>query len=146
GSARLAIVEDGDRSAPPLALINMAATNLTMWEPLIPHLMQDFRVIRHDIRGTGESSAGSGAQDFDIEIFAEDLVAILDALHVERAIVWGASFGARIGLQLAVRRPERVALLAVFDSTLGPPPSRAGRGAGQMAAGMLRRRSGVAEV
>src|SRR5207245_11051784 len=76
GSARLAIVEDGDRSAPPLALINMAATNLTMWEPLIPHLMQDFRVIREDIRGTGEGSAGTGAQALDLEIFADSVVGI----------------------------------------------------------------------
>ena len=49
---------EGDEKKPLLALINMASHNLTCWEVVLNGLLEHFRVLRFDIRGTGRSGWG----------------------------------------------------------------------------------------
>ena len=49
---------DGEISNPILALVNMASVNLTAWEPVLPTLLESYRILRFDIRGTGKSGWG----------------------------------------------------------------------------------------
>jgi pimeloyl-ACP methyl ester carboxylesterase len=63
-------------------------------------------IVHADFRAHGESDAG-GADELTIESLAEDLIALLDHLRLDRAIVGGISLGAAVALRLAVRHPER---------------------------------------
>ena len=50
---------EGDETKPLLTLINMASHNLTCWEVVLDGLLEHFRVLRFDIRGTGRSGWGA---------------------------------------------------------------------------------------
>ena len=98
----------------PLVLIHGWSLNLRMWEPQVREFGREYRVIRIDRRGFGEST---GAEDVTWD--ADDLRQLLDVLGVERAHVLGMSQGARVALAFAVRFPQRVNRLILHGS---PPP------------------------
>jgi pimeloyl-ACP methyl ester carboxylesterase len=144
--AGLAVAVSGAASGSPLCLVNGATTNLTSWAPILPRLEERFRVIRHDVRGTGESTAGGDPAAFDIADYADDLAAILDALGISKSIVCGMAFGARIALQFAVRHPDKLQLLALYDATYGPPAGLERRKAGAATARAKRAEAGLGEL
>jgi 3-oxoadipate enol-lactonase len=117
---------DGEAGRPVLALINMASANLTNWEHVLPHLLQDFQVLRFDIRGTGKSGWGS-ADEFTFSRYADDLAAIMDALDIPRAFVMGVAYGARTAAQFALRHEQRLTALGLFDAALTPPVEQTGQ-------------------
>lgn len=79
-------------------------------------------VITYDARGHGRSSPAPNARAYGYEELGEDLLAVLDELEVERAVVAGASMGAHSALSLALRRSERVAALVVITPGYDPAP------------------------
>jgi len=85
-----------------------------MWDPQFDDLARDHFVIRYDTRGYGESPGE------DVE-FADrhDLIAVLDALGVNRASYIGGSRGGRIALDAALDQPDRVTGLVTIGSTPG---------------------------
>lgn len=70
-----------------------------------------FRVIAYDARGHGESSPAPAAGAYEYEDLAADLLAVLDAVEAERAVLVGSSMGAHTAMAFALARPERVAAL-----------------------------------
>lgn len=80
----------------------------------VPEFARDHRVIIHDYRGTGRSSKPSA--DYTTRIFCDDLMAILEDLKVERAIVLGHSMGGRVAQLMALEYPERVSKLILASS------------------------------
>jgi pimeloyl-ACP methyl ester carboxylesterase len=64
-----------------------------------------FRVIDYDQRGYGQSD--KPVQHYDMEVFADDLAALLDALEVERAHVHGTSMGGMVAIAFAGKYPQR---------------------------------------
>jgi len=117
---------EGRSGNPVLALVNMASANLTTWEPVMTALLQHYQVLRFDIRGTGKSGWGADEQ-FTFSQYADDLMAIMDALEIERAFVLGVAYGARTAAQCALRHPERLTGLALFDVALTPPVEQSGQ-------------------
>ena len=117
---------DGVAGRPVLALVNMASHNLTCWEPVLDGLLQNFQVLRFDIRGTGKSGWGEDA-DFTFPSFADDLAAILDTLEIRRAFVLGVAYGARTAAQFALRHEDRLTALGLFDVALSPPVEQSGQ-------------------
>jgi 3-oxoadipate enol-lactonase len=117
---------DGDASRPMLALINMASANLTTWEPVLPALLQHFRVLRFDIRGTGKSGWGSD-DEFTFSQYADDLASIMDALDIDKAFVVGDAYGARTAARFALRHEDRLTALGMFDVALTPPVEQSGQ-------------------
>ena len=97
----------------PLVLVHAGVADARMWEPIVPALAAEHRVIRFDMRGYGRSLSGRGA-------FSPpgDLADLLDALAIERAHVVGASFGGLVALELAATQPERVASLVLLAAAL----------------------------
>lgn len=89
GTFRVAV--DGDAEAPALVLGNSLGTTLEMWEPQVPAFSQSFRVIRYDTRGHGGSAVTSGPYSF--EELGLDVLAVLDALHLDKASFCGISMG-----------------------------------------------------
>ena len=117
---------DGDRDRPMLALVNMASHNLTCWEVVLGGLLEHYRILRFDIRGTGKS--GWGADDeFTFPQYADDLAAILEALNISRAFVLGVAYGARTAAQFALRHADKLTALGLFDVALSPPVEQSGQ-------------------
>ncbi|HTX19930.1 MAG TPA: alpha/beta fold hydrolase [Bacteroidota bacterium] len=77
-------------------------------------LSAQYRVITYDIRGHGESEVGDG--HYTIELFVDDLIALLDHLGVTRAVLVGLSMGGYIALRAIERHPDRVRALVLCDT------------------------------
>lgn len=134
---RLHCAVDGPTDAPVLALANPASHNLTCWEVVLPRLLEHFRVLRFDLRGTGRSGWGT-LPDFCFPRYADDLAGLLDALGIERAFVLGVAYGARSAAHFALRHADRLSALGLFDVALTPPVVQTGqRALGEQARALL---------
>lgn len=112
-----------DGQGEDVVMIHGLGANLAFWYMGIAReIAAKFRVITYDLRGHGRSRMnGSG---YTLTSMGDDLDALFDHLGVTRAHIVGHSFGARVALAYAIRRPERVASLTVADtqvSCLQPP-------------------------
>jgi len=85
-----------------------------MWKEQISALKSACRVVAFDLRGQGKSGAGDG--QFTLEALVEDLIAILDQLSIDRAILCGLSMGGYIALRATERHPDRVSGLVLCDT------------------------------
>jgi 3-oxoadipate enol-lactonase len=105
---------DGSPEGPPLVLLNSAGCDLRMWDPHVPALGERFRLVRADARGHGGSDAPP--PPYTVGLFGADVIALLDALEIERTHLVGASLGGLVALWIAVHHPDR-AERAVFSGT-----------------------------
>ena len=80
----------------------------------VPEFSKDHRVILFDYRGIGRSS--KPPMDYSTRMFCDDAVAVLDAVHVEDAIVLGHSMGGRVAQLIALEYPKRVKKLILASS------------------------------
>lgn len=97
----------------PLILLHGLASQSHIFDLTAPLLAQNFRVIAFDQRGHGESAKPEGG--FDFENVARDLLTLLDALKIKRAILAGHSWGGNVALYFAAHYPERVRALILID-------------------------------
>jgi pimeloyl-ACP methyl ester carboxylesterase len=97
-----------------MLLLHGAASNHTRWSELVERtsLTSSWRLLCPDLRGNGESTLRTGQ---GIEVWCRDLVELLDAERVPRAVVVGHSLGAQVAASLAVRAPQRVAGAVLID-------------------------------
>lgn len=120
---RLFVAMDGRAGPQPdLVLLHSLGADHRVFDGVAPALAADRRVIRPDARGHGRSPCG----DITLARQVDDLLAVMDALGVARAVVVGLSMGGVEALALWERAPERVAALILMDtfSTLGPETAR----------------------
>jgi 3-oxoadipate enol-lactonase len=99
----------GDRGKGlPLVLIHGFPLCRKMWRPQAEALAKaGCRVITPDLRGFGESVLISG--EASMELYADDVVALMDHLGIDKAVVGGMSMGGYVLLNLLERYPDRVA-------------------------------------
>lgn len=97
----------------PVLLIHGLGSSALDWEYQLPALT-GFRVIAVDLRGHGRSTRG--AVPISMELFADDLAALLDHLGAEPAHVVGLSLGGGVAFQLALDRPGLVRSLTIVNS------------------------------
>lgn len=107
----------GPDTAPPLLLIMGLALSSRAWDTLPARLATRFRVIVFDNRGTGRSGRSGWA--FRMRDLADDAAAVLDALAIPRAHVFGVSMGGMVAQELALRHPARVDRLALGATFAG---------------------------
>ncbi|MGY1438811.1 bifunctional 3-oxoadipate enol-lactonase/4-carboxymuconolactone decarboxylase PcaDC [Streptomyces reniochalinae] len=105
---------EGPEHAPLLVLGPALGTTWHMWDRQIPELTRHWRVLRFDLPGHGGSPAYSADS---ADAFAERLLATLDTLGIERFGYAGCALGGAIGVQLALRAPQRVTSLALISSS-----------------------------
>lgn len=105
---------DGPEGAPVLVLSNSLGTNLHMWDTQLPALTAHFRVLRYDTRGHGQSLVTEGP--YSIEQLGRDVLALLDALQIERAHFCGLSMGGLIGQWLGINAGHRLNRLIVCNT------------------------------
>ena len=112
---------DGPQGAPVLVLSNSLGTDLGMWDAQIPAFTEHFQVLRYDTRGHGQSLVSEGP--YSIEQLGRDVLALLDALHIERAHFCGLSMGGLIGQWLGIHAGERLNKLVVCNTAakIGEP-------------------------
>jgi len=109
--------EDGGGSAPVIVLSHGFLMDHEMFAPQVGALRDEFRVITWDERGHGQTPACGPFTYWDS---AADVLAILDHLHIERAVLGGMSQGGFLSLRAALTSPDRVKALALIDTQAGP--------------------------
>jgi pimeloyl-ACP methyl ester carboxylesterase len=103
---------------PPLLLVAGGLADAGQFTALGEALAEQHRVITYDRRGNSRSPAPAGWTTTTVEEQADDATALLQALGIPAASVYGHSIGAPIALGLAVRRPEMVAAVILHDPAL----------------------------
>ena len=111
---------DGPKDAHVVLMANSLMSNYSMWDWNVPALADRYRVLRYDKRGHGGSQTTSGP--YSISQLADDAVALLDALKIEKVHFIGLSMGGMIGQQMGARYPERVYSLSLCDTASEMPP------------------------
>ena len=101
----------------PLLLIMGLGLNSLGWYKNLPGLRANRNVITFDNRGTGRSSKPD--QPYSIKQMAADTAALLDAIGVRRAHVFGYSMGSLIAQEVALNYPQKVKSLILGASTPG---------------------------
>jgi pimeloyl-ACP methyl ester carboxylesterase len=109
--------ESGPPDAPPVLIITGLTDYSAKCAWTMPALSTDFRVITFDNRGAGQSELTPPG--YSMADLADDAAAVLDALGLDSANVFGFSMGGMIALNLALRHPERVRRLALGCTTAG---------------------------
>lgn len=111
--------EHGD--GPPLILSSGLGGSASYWKPNIPALAEHFRVIAYDHRGTGRSDR-TLPDTLTVDDLADDMLALMDALAIERASVIGHAAGGVAGLALARNADDRLGKLVVVNGWIKADP------------------------
>ena len=98
----------------PIIFLHGYPFDKTMWKGQLDFLESSYRLISCDIRGFGKSVDEQSPLTMDL--FAEDLIAFMDTLHIEKAIVCGLSMGGFIALNAQKRFPDRFEALVLCDT------------------------------
>jgi 3-oxoadipate enol-lactonase len=114
GEARIRYELEGQSGKPALMFSNSLGANYSMWDPQAREFRKTLRVLRYDTRGHGQSSSTLGP--YSIEQLAKDVIALLDALDLDRVHFCGLSMGGMIGMWLGVNAPERLRKLALCNT------------------------------
>lgn len=104
----------GDEQAMPLVLLHSLGTASALWQAQVAALAGSHRVICPDFRGHGLSELS--ATPLNIETLAGDVLAILEALEVDRFALAGISLGGVVAQAVAAAAGDRLRGLALFDS------------------------------
>jgi pimeloyl-ACP methyl ester carboxylesterase len=125
----LSVVDEG--AGQPVVLLHGFPDSSYVWREQIPALVAaGKRVVAPDLRGFGESDKPQEVEAYRMSHLVADVVAVLDALEIDRADVVGHDWGAGLAWVLAARVPERVHRLVVMSvghPNAGRPPSVAQR-------------------
>jgi pimeloyl-ACP methyl ester carboxylesterase len=102
----------------PVILLHGGLANADYWANQVRELQKHYRVIVMDSRGHGRSTRNE--QPYGYDLMASDVVALLDFLKVPKAAIIGWSDGAILGLDIAMKHPERVSKLFAFAANSDP--------------------------
>ena len=104
GGVRLHVAEAGEGE--PVVMVHGWPQNWWMWRHLIPPLAEHYRVICPDLRGYGWSEAPR--EGYEKDRLADDVLALMDAMGLDRVRLVGHDWGGVIGFDLCLRAPERI--------------------------------------
>lgn len=104
----------GKEGAPWLVLSHSLACTLRMWDLQIEAFKSRYRMLVHDMRGHGASSAPAGP--YTLDMLADDVLALMQHAGMERATFIGLSIGGMIGQTLALKQPGSFDRMVVCDT------------------------------
>ena len=99
---------------PVLVLVHGLGLNRQMWRWQIKELKKHYTVLTYDLLGSGNSAPPTGTPT--LEMFSQQLLALLDELQIERAAVFGFSLGGMISRRFAMDHPTRLWALGILHS------------------------------
>jgi pimeloyl-ACP methyl ester carboxylesterase len=102
-----------------IVLANGLGGRLYAWTPAIDALWHTHKIITWDYRGLFDSEAPRSKRRFGVTDHAEDVLAILDAERIDRAVFIGWSMGVQVSLDVAATAEGRVAGLVLINGTYG---------------------------
>ena len=111
---RLRYAYQGDASGEPVILLHGYTDSWLSYSTVLPLMDRKYRVYVLDQRGHGESDRPSGAYAF--QQFADDVLAFMDVMGIDRATIVGHSMGSFVAQHVAVAAPERVKRLVLSGS------------------------------
>lgn len=112
--ALINVVESGNPSARPVIFVHGFPFSHAMWHNQLPLVAKEFRTVAYDLRGLGESSAGDGL--FTVEGHVDDLLALMQHLHIDKTAIVGLSMGGYIALRALERNPEKFTAAVLCDT------------------------------
>ena len=105
----------------PMALCDGIGCDGYVWKYITKHLERECRFIHYHYRGHGRTPAPKNMNHLTIQDCCRDLLAVLDADHVEKAVILGHSMGAQVILEFYRMYPDRVAGLVPICGSYGNP-------------------------
>ena len=106
--------DDGNDLAHTIIFIHGFPFNKSMWHFQVAALQDNYRVITYDVRGHGKTDMGT--EDFTIDLFTKDLIALIDELELKQVTLCGLSMGGYIALDTMEKHPERINALILSDT------------------------------
>jgi 3-oxoadipate enol-lactonase len=106
--------DDIGKGSVPIIFLHGFPFDKSMWQLQLDFLKTTTRVIACDIRGFGKSTDETSV--LSIGLFADDLIAFMDELKIETAIICGLSMGGFIALNMITRFPDRIEALILCDT------------------------------
>lgn len=111
----------GGAGATPMVLLHGLSANANSFAGVMAAgLAPAFRVIAPDLRGRARS--GKPETGYEMADHARDVIALLDALGLERVVLGGHSFGGYLAIYIAAKHPDRVSKLVVIDAAISSHP------------------------
>jgi 3-oxoadipate enol-lactonase len=110
----------GPEDAEVLVLSNGVLMSTASWGLQTPVLAKHYRVLLYDCRGMWKSAHPKGP--YTMELHADDLAALLDALNIETAHIAGISYGAEVSMAFALKYPQRVRTLFLSSTVSESDP------------------------
>ena len=104
----------GKEGAPWLIFSHSLACTVRMWDPQIAAFKDRYRILAYDMRGHGQSAAPAGP--YTLDMLADDVLALLRELKIDRARYVGLSIGGMIGQHLALKEPKRFEKMVLTDT------------------------------
>lgn len=114
GGGRIHYQMDGASSGPVIVLSNSLGTNLAMWDPQVKLLANNWRIVRYDTRGHGQSTVTPGP--YTIDQLGNDVLSVLDAAGIQRANFCGLSLGGLTGIWLGINAGDRFDRLTLCNT------------------------------
>lgn len=112
---------DEQGSGPPLVFLHGGWQNVAAWGPQVDRFADDYRVIRFDLRGHGRTGA-TDRRRYSIDLFVDDLEALLDHLDVDRPVLVGLSIGGMVVQSYLDRHPTGARAAVVAGPVQSMPP------------------------
>ena len=118
---RLNAQMSGPESGPPVIFLHALGTDLTIWDTILPHLPSTLRILRHDLRGHGQSD--TPAAPYSMGALIRDTERLMDHFAIKDAVVIGLSIGGLIAQGLAIKRLDliRAMVLSNTAARIGSP-------------------------
>lgn len=128
---RLNVAIEGGNGAPVLLMMHSIGCDLTLWDPQIAALAEDFRIIRFDARGHGGSDVPKG--DYTLGQLARDALAVLDSAAADSVYLCGLSLGGVTAQWLALHAPGRIKGIVIANTAARIGTAEAWQARGDMA-------------
>lgn len=110
----ISYIDEGQSNSTAIIFIHGFPLNKMMWSEQIGEFKKNHRVIAYDVRGHGNTPVGD--EHFSIELFVNDLLSLMDALKINKAILCGFSMGGYIALNAIENYPNRFSTLILCDT------------------------------
>jgi 3-oxoadipate enol-lactonase len=113
------VVTQGEPGTTPILLMHALCMDRHYWRAVAPRLARRGQVIAYDLRAHGRARGGRPPQSLDQ--MADDAALLMDRLQIEKADVYGASYGGAVAQHFALRHPDRVRALGLLATGARTP-------------------------